>query len=159
MGAGKSIVGRLLAELLRVPFADTDTLVEQEAGSPIAEIFEREGQAGFRLRERAAIDAWAGRRAVVAVGGGAIAQPGASERLGASGTVVYLKARPETLLARIGDPSTRPLLRDLDDAARLGEVARLLGEREGAYATARVVVETDGWDAVGVAEAVMKELT
>ncbi len=158
MGAGKSAVGRALAALLGLPFVDSDSEVERAAGRPISALFEQEGEARFRERERGAIEAWAGRAAVVALGGGAIAQPGAAERLAASGTVVYLKTAPETLLARVGRARTRPLLNGLDDAGRLAEIRRLLEERGTAYESARIVVSTEDRDVAAVAEAVAEEL-
>jgi shikimate kinase len=158
MGAGKSAVGRALAAQLGVPFVDSDAEVERAAGRPVAAIFQHEGEARFRARERAAIAAWAGRAAVVALGGGAIAQPGAEQRLAASGTVVYLKATPETLLARVGAALTRPLLRDLDAAGRLAEIRRLLEERAAAYESAEIVVQTDERDVEAVAAAVAEAL-
>jgi len=144
MGAGKSAVGARLAERLGLAFQDADAEVERAAGARIAEIFAREGEAGFRSREHAAIERLAGCPAVVALGGGAIAQPGAAERLAATGTVVWLRARPETLAARVGDAGERPLLAGLAPSARLERLRALLAEREPCYATARIAVDTDG---------------
>ena len=158
MGAGKSAVGRALAERRRIPFVDTDETVEREAGSRIAEIFEREGEAGFRRRERAAIEAVAGRDAVVALGGGAIAQPGVADLLREAGRVVYLRAKPETLAARVGDGRGRPLLAGLDAAGRRERLAKLLSDREIHYGSATVVVDTDGLDAETVCAAVSRVL-
>ena len=87
----------------------------------------------------------------MALGGGAAAQPGVVERLLASGTLVYLRARPETLAARVGDDAARPLLAGLDAEARLAKLRRLLAEREPSYLRARVVVDTDALDAAGAA--------
>ncbi|MEB2343685.1 MAG: 3-dehydroquinate synthase [Deltaproteobacteria bacterium] len=144
MGAGKSAVGARLAERLGLAFADADLEVERTAGARIPEIFAREGEAGFRARERRAIEALAGSAVVVALGGGAIAQPGAPERLAASGTVVWLRARPETLAARIGDAAGRPLLAGLDAHGRRARLRALLAERSPCYATATIAVDTDG---------------
>ena len=144
MGAGKSAVGPLLAARLGLPFVDVDAEVERAAGARIAEIFAREGEAAFRARERDAIERVAGRPAVVALGGGAIAQPGAAQRLAATGTVVWLRARPETLAERIGDARERPLLAGLDPAARRARIEALLAEREPCYRTARIAIDTDG---------------
>jgi len=108
MGAGKTEVGRRLAVRLGRPFVDSDAEVEVEAGATVAEIFAREGEAGFRRRERAAIERVAGTSAVVSLGGGAMAQPGMPARLAGSGRTVYLRARPETLLARVGAAEERP---------------------------------------------------
>jgi shikimate kinase len=155
MGCGKSTVGAMLARRLSRRFVDTDAEIERTAGQSVAEIFEHEGERAFRERERGVIDAWAGRPVVVALGGGAIAQPGAPARLARDGTVVYLRARPETLLRRIGEAETRPLLRGLPASARRERLCALLEERGPAYESATLVVDTDGREP----EAIVGELT
>ncbi|MCL4683270.1 3-dehydroquinate synthase [Myxococcota bacterium] len=152
MGAGKSAVGVRLAARLGLPFADSDAEVERAAGASIAELFAREGEAGFRIRERAAIDALAGRPAVVALGGGAIAEPGAAARLAASGIVIWLRARPATLAARIGSGDDRPLLAGLGFAKRIETLQGLERLREPHYATARFTVDTEARTPDEVAE-------
>jgi 3-dehydroquinate synthase len=144
MGAGKSAVGRALAQRLGLPFYDADAEIEARSGLRVAELFAQEGEAGFRLRERMAIEGLAGREAVVALGGGAVSQPGARERLAASGRLVWLRARPETLLARVGDGAERPLLAGLGEAGRLARLVELLGARERDYAAADLALDTDG---------------
>lgn len=146
MGAGKTSVGRRLAERLRRRFVDTDHEIEREAGLTVARIFEQEGESGFRARERRAIELVEGEDAVVSLGGGAMAQPGIAERLAATGTIVYLRARPETLVRRVGSAEMRPLLRGLDPAARLEKLAGLLRERGQFYERAQVVIDTDEHD-------------
>lgn len=143
MGAGKSTVAAELGKLLGCAVYDSDAVIEADAGMTIPEIFSREGEAGFRARERAAIEGLAARGAVVALGGGAMAQPGAPERLRASGTVIYLRARIDTLARRVGVGATRPLLAGLDAAARRAKLAELLGAREPAYRQAHITVDTD----------------
>lgn len=144
MGAGKSAVGAELATRLGVCFTDADAEIEAGAQRPIPEIFETEGEAGFRARERRVIERLAGQGGVVALGGGAVAQPGQAEALSASGTVVYLRATPETLAARTDEAPDRPLLVGLDPAARRARLAQILGERRPAYEKAALVIETDG---------------
>ncbi len=151
MGSGKTSVGRRLAARLQRRFVDTDQEVERAAGAPVSRIFEREGEAGFRARERRTIEALEGAAAVVSLGGGAVAQAGIAERLAASGTIVYLRARPETLLRRVGSGETRPLLCGLDPSARLEKLRTLLLEREPFYERAQVVIDTDECDAERVA--------
>lgn len=158
MGAGKSAVGRELAQELGLPFVDTDREVEREVGCSIADLFSREGERAFRSRERAAIERLAGRAAVVALGGGAMAQRGIPQRLAESGIVIYLRASLETLLTRVGDAEGRPLLRGLDEAERREEIERLLAERAPHYERAQVVVDTDVRDAATVAQAIVKAL-
>lgn len=145
MGAGKSAVGRALAANLSLSFKDTDRLIENRAGCRIGEIFDRKGEAFFRTLESeviAELSKVAG--GVVALGGGAAVQPGAVDRLEQSGTLVYLRARPETLLERIGNGDSRPLLRGLDRGARIERITALQRERGSSYARARIVLDTDG---------------
>ncbi len=158
MGAGKSAVGALLAERLGRGFVDTDALIERTAGIRIAELFRREGEAAFRKREREAIEKVAGGALVVALGGGAIAQPGVRERIAESGTVVYLRARPETLLGRVGEALDRPLLQGLSREDRLRRIAELLAERRPNYEQASIVVDTDGLAPGEVANAILGRL-
>jgi shikimate kinase len=143
MGSGKSTVGRRLAERLGCCFVDTDAEIEREASASVAEIFAREGEAGFRVRERAAIEALLGAEAVVSLGGGAVAQAGIGEALASTGTIVYLRARPETLLRRVGDGDTRPLLRGLDGPGRVDKLRSLLEARAEHYERAQIVIDTD----------------
>jgi len=158
MGAGKSTVGPALARRLHLRFIDTDAEIVRQAGRSIAEIFAQDGEPAFRERERGAVAAIAGRDAVVALGGGAIGSPAARERLARSGTLVYLRARPQTLLARLGDCRKRPLLCDVAPAERLARLRALLEERREAYESARITVDTDDLAAGDVAERVVDAL-
>jgi len=158
MGAGKSSVGPLLARSLQRRFVDSDREIERTAGMAVAEIFAVEGERGFRERERALVDTLSRAADVVALGGGAIAQPGAAERLAAAGTIVYLKASPEELLRRLGDCSNRPLLGGLEPAARRAKLERLLAERASAYETAAIAVDTEGHTPEAVVEVILRRL-
>lgn len=142
-GAGKSTTGRRLAKILAVPFADTDELVEQDAGRPVAEIFAHVGESAFRAAEHAVVvRALADAEGVLSLGGGALTNPETRAAVRASGVpVVQLRARLDTLGSRVGDARTRPLLAD-DPAGRL---AVLAAERTAAYdEVATFVVDTDG---------------
>jgi shikimate kinase len=158
MGAGKSAVGRALALALGVRFVDSDEEIARSSGCSLAEIFERDGEQGFRTRERELIDALAGQEAIVSLGGGAVSQPGAADRLAEAGTVVYLRARPETLLARIGDARSRPLLANLDEQAREARLAELMAARSAANDSAAIVVDTDDMGIDEVAGRVARQL-
>ena len=157
MGAGKTAVGRALAERLACPFVDTDAEVVARSGRSIAEIFEQDGQGAFRALERSVIEAIAGEHLVAGLGGGAIAEPGAAEVLAESGTVIYLRAREETLLDRLGECRDRPLLAGLRPAERAARLADLLKARSAAYQTADIVVDTDEISVDEVVTALVRE--
>ena len=143
MGSGKSTLAPLLADFLGRPWIDSDDEIARRAGCSIAELFAARGEAHFRALELALIGELESGDAVVALGGGAMAQPGMSKRLLQSGTVVYLQAQPEVLLQRVGDADSRPLLRNLDSEARLERLRVLLEERGPVYAQAHVTYATD----------------
>lgn len=158
MGAGKSTIGPRLAERLGRAFADTDHAVEARAGRSIPEIFERDGEAAFRRLEAEAIDEAAASGAVVALGGGAIAQPGAADRLLDVGEVVWLCVPPEVLVDRIGEGDDRPLLAGLDRAGRRARLEALLAERRPHYERADHRVDATGRteDVVAAIEAALE---
>ncbi|MFI5314939.1 MAG: shikimate kinase [Myxococcota bacterium] len=151
MGSGKSRVGRALASRLGWDFLDTDETVERAAGMKISEIFAREGEPGFRRREREAILALPTERCVVALGGGAVVSAENRSALREKGTLVWLDASPETLVARMGESQKRPLLAGLDRQARVARLSELRAERLSAYSEAALRVVTDGFE---LAEAV-----
>jgi shikimate kinase len=144
MGTGKSTVGALLARRLGRAFVDTDQAVEEAARCRIRELFEREGEAGFRRRERAAIEAAVARGGVVALGGGAMAQPGMPAWLAERGHVIWLQADAETILSRVGEADERPLLAGLDPDARRGRLEGLIRDRAAAYGQAECKIDATG---------------
>jgi shikimate kinase len=158
MGAGKSAVGAALARELRKPFFDVDAAVERRAGKGVAAIFADDGEPRFRALERAEIERLAASGAVVALGGGAIAQPGIPTLLRRTGRVIWLQASPATILARIGDAADRPLLAGLSDVERAEKLAKLLAERRHHYATAELAVPTDGRAVDRVAREIVAKL-
>jgi shikimate kinase len=158
MGVGKSTAGPVLAARLGCAFFDLDDEIEKQVGASVAEIFARDGEAGFRRLERECLEGFSQGTAVVALGGGTIAQPGVSQLLAEWGTVVYLKATPEQLMGRLGDGGGRPLLEGLDAAGRLARLEGLLAEREIYYTTARVIVDAGVWDTQKIVERVVSEL-
>src|ERR1700736_5474069 len=109
-GAGKSTVGPLLAALLGVAFLDTDSVIEAAAGKPVGDIFIQDGEAAFRALERTAVaEAVEGYQGVLALGGGAVLDPG-TQRLLAGQRVVYLQTGFAVAARRTGLDAPRPLL-------------------------------------------------
>ncbi|HWG03024.1 MAG TPA: shikimate kinase [Trebonia sp.] len=140
MGAGKTTVGRLLADKLGVPFLDADEVIEARAGRPIRELFAADGEPAFRALEHAVIaDLLAGPAAVLALGGGAAGHE-ATRALLTSGTaaVVYLRVAFAEALARVGGDTGRPMLARPD-------VPAVYAARQAVYASvATLTVDTDG---------------
>jgi shikimate kinase len=148
MGTGKTDVGRCLARSLGWPFIDTDAAIEAETGRSVAALFADEGEAAFRVRERAAVaQACARPRAIIAVGGGALLDAENRRLLFAAGPVVCLRAAPREILRRLGDARDRPLLNGdgtASEAERLARIESLLAARAPIYALATHAVDTDG---------------
>src|SRR3990170_5120611 len=157
-GTGKSAVAALVAERLGWELVDTDSLVEQAAGRPIADIFAREGETRFRELEAEAVrQACARERAVVSAGGGATLRPDSRRLLADGGFVVCLEARPETVLQRLREgvegELDRPLLAGADPLSRIRE---LKAARQPVYALADHTVHTDGLTPEDVAAEVVR---
>ncbi|HEX8299251.1 MAG TPA: shikimate kinase [Rubricoccaceae bacterium] len=152
MGSGKSTVGPLLADALGTRFVDLDWLVEARTGRSVASLFAIAGERAFRVAEAGALaETTRGEPAVVATGGGTLAIPGNLRAARAAGAVVWLRAAPETLAARLAatDLTARPLLagpdgRPLAGSALLTRLRSLIDAREPFYAQADVVVDADG---------------
>lgn len=131
MGAGKTTVGRLLAQALGFEFIDADRELEARSGVLIATIFSVEGEEGFRRREAALLDELTQRpRIVLATGGGAILNADTRSRLRERGLVLYLRASAEEIHRRTRNDRSRPLLQTADPRARIDE---LLRQREPLY--------------------------
>ncbi|MCT0208840.1 shikimate kinase [Synechococcus sp. CS-1332] len=156
MGAGKSAVGRPLAEALGYRFIDADVTLAEAAGRPIAEIFSSDGEETFRALETSVLNGIASWHSlVVATGGGAVTRP---ENWGHmhQGVVVWLDAPEAELLRRLSaDPTHRPLLDAPDPAARL---EALLHERRPLYAQADLTVVQDAGLPAEVARQVLDAL-
>lgn len=157
MGSGKSAVGRALARLCHRDFYDSDAEIERRTGVDINFIFEKEGEPGFRLREREVIDDLTRRPGIVlATGGGAVLAPENRAALSERGIAVYLEASIEQQFERTRHGRHRPLLQAADPAQRLAELMRI---REPLYrATAAIVVPTDRRRVQTVAEQISHEL-
>ncbi len=141
MGAGKSSLGRQLAHLTARRWVDTDKMVVQRVGLPIADIFSRHGEDEFRRLESEALDSLRDhRRLVVATGGGIVTRPGNDEILRGLGCVIFLTATPDVLFERVSRNQSRPLLHTPDPARTLRD---LLAVRQPLYeACAHFTVDT-----------------
>jgi shikimate kinase len=157
MGAGKSAVGRQLAKELGLAFADSDEEIEHRTGVDIPYIFEKEGEAGFRARERQVIDELTQVPAIVlATGGGAAQDPQSRERLGSRGTVVYLHASVDQQMRRTRRGRGRPMLKGGDPREIL---ERLMAVRDPQYREiADIVIETDGRRVTSVTREIRQHL-
>lgn len=157
MGAGKSTIGRHLAELLGKTFHDSDQEIEKRTGANIALIFEIEGEAGFRKRETAVLDDLTRRQNVVlATGGGVILSEENRVMLRTRGIVVYLDADLDTLTVRTRRARDRPLLHTSDRRQKLEQIMK---EREPLYRReADLIVTTSRRSALAVARKVAASL-
>lgn len=137
-GCGKTTVARLLSERLQLVAFDADEYLEQQAGQTIREIFAAEGEAGFRDRESQVVQELTKRDGlIVSWGGGVILRETNRAALKQAGRVVWLRARPETLLARIEqDPTTGARRPNLTSTGGLEEVRHLLSLRQPLYTAA-----------------------
>ncbi len=154
MGSGKTSTGRPLAERLGYGFVDADAVIEQAAGCSIPDIFDRDGEAGFRSLESQVLSAISQRHSlVVATGGGVVTQP---ENWGMlhSGIVIWLDVVPDQLLHRLNADSTvRPLLQTADPEAALNA---LLNERRPLYAEADLTVVINDETPEAVADGILQ---
>ncbi|AKH41779.1 shikimate kinase [Altererythrobacter atlanticus] len=141
MGVGKSTIGRKLAQLLALPFADADEEIEQAAQMSVSEIFEQFGEDYFRDGERRVIQRlMEGGPSVIATGGGAFVQDDTRELILDQGIAIWLDCDVETLVDRVSRKDTRPLLRGGDPVEI---VTRIKAERENSYAAAPIKVISD----------------
>ena len=132
MAVGKSTIGRLLARSLGREFFDSDHVIEERAGAPVAWIFDVEGEQGFRDREQAVIDELTQMEGIVlATGGGAVLRPANRNMLAARGCVVHLESTVEQLVERTCRDRKRPILQVGD---RRKTLQRLLKDRSPLYA-------------------------
>lgn len=156
MGAGKTAIGRELARLLNLDFVDADHELERRTGADIPLIFAKEGEAGFRKRERELLEELTQHdRLVLATGGGAVLDPANRAAL-ARGFVVYLKATVAVQAARTGKNRNRPLLQSADPVARLEE---LYAVRAPLYeGLAQLAVDTESGQVRRIAERIVEAL-
>jgi shikimate kinase len=157
MGAGKTTVGRLLANFLEKKFYDSDREIQKRTGVSIPLIFEIEGEAGFRKRETEMLSELVKTgNIVLATGGGAVLGAENREMLKRSGTVIYLRATIDDLWRRTRHDKNRPLLQTQDPRAKLTE---LYAQRDPLYReTAHIIVESGKRSARHLAQLLAQQL-
>lgn len=157
MGAGKSTIGRLLSQELKLRFVDSDKVIEELAGADIPWIFDVEGEEGFRDREAKIIEQLSAENdLVLATGGGVVLRPENRSNLQGRGTVVYLQTSVAQQLERTARDKNRPLLQALDPETVLNE---LMAQRHPLYLqVADVVVNTERRNPKAVVTDIIAEL-
>ena len=157
MGAGKSTIGRHLADELHLDFFDSDQEIERRTGADIAWIFDLEGEDGFRKREEQVINDLTDKQGIVlATGGGSIVTKAVRNRLSARGIVVYLQTTIDKQVARTQRDKRRPLLQNEDPEKVLRELAEM---RNPLYEeVADYVVDTDDQSARAVASQIISKI-
>ena len=157
MGAGKSTIGRHLADELHLEFYDSDQEIERRTGADITWIFDLEGEEGFRKREENVINDLTDKQGIVlATGGGSIMTKAVRNRLSARGIVVYLQTPIDKQVARTQRDKRRPLLQKDDPEQVLRELAE---KRNPLYEeVADYVVDTDDQSARAVANQIISKI-
>ncbi len=158
MGAGKSTIGRELAEKLHLDFYDSDQEIERRTGADIAWVFDLEGEDGFRKREETVIDDLSEKQGIVlATGGGSVISAQIRNRLSARGIVVYLETTIDKQVVRTQRDRRRPLLQTSEEPRKVLE--RLAIERNPLYEEiADVIVPTDDQSAKIVANKIIERI-
>ncbi len=157
MGAGKTTVGRLLGELLRQDFFDSDAEIEKATGADIPWIFDVEGEVGFRKRERKMIDFLTSKENIVlATGGGSVTAEESRRMLRERGDVVYLRASIDQQIRRMSGDNSRPLLQVED---RETKIRQLFAIRDPLYKeVSDISIETNGRNARFIAKEIHRQL-
>lgn len=157
MGSGKTNVGRLLAQKLDLNFVDSDKVIEDVAGISIVDIFELYGEDEFRKLELREISTLLDQRPfqIISVGGGAFVQPDCHNIIKAKGLSVWLQAAPETLVSRMSNFSSRPLLKYKDPLTVLKQLSK---KRDPYFEKADLIVNTDRLELTDSTQKVMDSL-
>ena len=157
MGSGKTNVGRLLAQKLELNFVDSDKVIEDVAGISIVDIFDLYGEDEFRKLELREIATLLDQRPfqIISVGGGAFVQPDCHKIIKEKGLSIWLQAAPETLVSRMSNFSSRPLLKDKDPLTVLKQLSK---KRDPYFEKADLIVNTDRLELTDSTQKVMDSL-
>jgi len=157
MGAGKTTVGRLLADRLGMRFVDMDDMIVEREGKSITRIFAEDGEPHFRSVERSIVVELSSQRGwIIGAGGGIVLNPDNIIDFGRSGRVVCLWAGPETILERVRNDTSRPLLAEGD---KLRKIAELLEKRRALYEAIPLRVDTTGKTPAEVADEIVRRVS
>ncbi|NQY49687.1 MAG: shikimate kinase AroK [Colwellia sp.] len=158
MGAGKSTIGREIADRLHLEFFDSDQEIERRTGADIAWVFDLEGEEGFRKREETVIEDLSEKQGIVlATGGGSVISTNVRNHLSARGIVVYLETTIDKQVARTQRDRRRPLLQTSEEPRTVLE--NLAVERNPLYEEiADIIVQTDDQSAKVVAHKIIERL-
>lgn len=156
MGAGKTTIGKQLARHLKMDFYDSDRVIEEKTGVDIALIFEKEGEAGFRLREEKTLDELTQlNNIVLATGGGAVLKKANRINLINRGTVYYLNSTIPDLISRTSKDKKRPLLHGKESPKDI--ITRLIKERDPYYReTADHIINTSNSSIQNIIKAIIQ---
>ncbi len=161
-GSGKSSLGKRLARRMGLRCVDTDNVVEQQVGAPIADIFHYEGEEYFRIAERRAVEGLANEAMdiVIATGGGLPTWRDNMEWMLRSGVVIYLRRSPEQILSRLSayGREKRPMFRGKSDEELLEFMRQQMAEREKYYAQAHISVDCTTMSDDDVVEYIVNKL-
>ena len=155
MGSGKSSIGKKLSKMMKFDFLDTDNLIEENTGVDIPTIFEHEGEAGFRERERNILQEISDcQQTVIGTGGGIITSEKNRETIKRMGFVVYLTASIKELVYRTEHDKNRPLINS-DDAEN--KIKNIINDRKEYYeSTSNMTISTDNYDTVKISKIIIK---
>lgn len=156
MGAGKSSVGRKLAELTGRPFVDTDLLIQERFLRPIAQIFRVYGEDAFRDHETSVLEGLQREEFILSTGGGIVGRPENWTEMRRLGTTIYLKSSADTIIARLSESKKRRPLLETEDWQ--GTVRTILESRRALYESADVHIPLDEIAIEDAAHAILKRL-
>ena len=144
MGAGKTTVGKLLAEKLNRPFVDIDDVIEKKTDLTIPLIFEKYGEDYFRKFETDVLERIAKYPDnVIATGGGIILKAKNRETMKKTGITIYLRCDPATLYQRIKNSTHRPLLKSINNSPLVQLIETMLQQRQPFYETADIILDAN----------------